>query len=119
MSERKEQEKLFQWVILNEKRLPAFKLIHASMVGTNLHVVAAMAAKRGGVRRGWPDISWPVARGPYHGLYIEMKWGRNKQTPEQIEYQNLLEYNRNKYVVCYTAEEAIKEIQAYNALLPA
>ena len=44
--------------------------------------------KKEGVKRGVPDICLPVSRGKYHGLYIEMKAGKNKPSKEQKEWIN-------------------------------
>lgn len=36
-----------------------------------------------GIKAGVPDIFWAVARGGYHGMFIELKVGRNKPSPDQ------------------------------------
>ena len=71
---------------------------------------------RAGLRRGVPDLQIPLARGAYHGLFIEMKYGRNKTTPEQDYWLGLLSKNGYAVKVAYTADEAIKSISRYLAL---
>lgn len=58
-----------------------------------------------GVRPGYPDLFLFVARGPYHGLAIELKAGANKQTPAQVECQDRLRDNGYQYVVIRTVED--------------
>ena len=40
--------------------------------------------KRMGLRPGFPDLLITRARGKYHGFAIEMKYGNNKPTKDQI-----------------------------------
>jgi hypothetical protein len=47
--------------------------------------VAAM--KRQGLTPGVSDIFILLARGGYHGLFLELKFGRNKLTDEQASFQ--------------------------------
>ena len=50
--------------------------------------------KRQGVKAGVPDICLPVARNGYHGLYIELKAGKNKATKNQEKWQVFLKRPR-------------------------
>jgi len=83
MSEHDEQKKLFQWAQLSEGRWPEIALLHAIPNGGKRDIRVARKLKAEGVRRGVPDICLPVPRGGYHGLYVELKHGKNKPTPEQ------------------------------------
>ena len=38
-----------------------------------------------GLKSGVPDLCIPVARGPYHSLYIEMKAQGGKPTESQVD----------------------------------
>lgn len=73
----------------------------------------AMYLKRSGVKAGVPDMVFPKARHGYHGLYIELKVGRNKPTLNQEEWIEAL--NRNGYLakVCWGREQAISLIDWY------
>ena len=74
----------------------------------------AARMKRMGLRSGFPDLLVPLARGGYHGLFIEMKYGKNKTTKEQKEWLELLSAEGYACAVCYNAAEAIKTIESYN-----
>lgn len=71
---------------------------------------------RAGLRRGVPDLQIPVPSGQYHGLFIEMKYGRNKTTPEQEYWLGLLSKQGYAVKVAYSAEIAIKAISRYLSL---
>lgn len=76
-------------------------------------------AKRGqkeqwrNIKSGVPDICLPVANNGFHGLYIELKFGKNKATKAQEEYMAMLNAQGYKTAVCYGAEKAGEEILAY------
>ena len=74
----------------------------------------AARMKRMGLRSGFPDLFVPLARGGYHGLFIEMKYGKNKTTKKQKEWLELLSAEGYACAVCYNADEAIKTIEGYN-----
>lgn len=78
----------------------------------------AARMKRMGLRSGFPDLFVPLARGKYHGLFIEMKYGKNKTTKEQKEWLELLSAEGYACAVCYNAAEAIKTIESYNRRKP-
>ena len=69
--------------------------------------------KAAGLKSGVPDICLPVAMGGFHGLYIELKFGKNKTTKSQDDYIGLLKAQGYKTAVCYGAEEAREEILDY------
>ena len=74
----------------------------------------AARMKRMGLRSGFPDLFVTLARGKYHGLFIEMKYGKNKTTKEQKEWLELLSAEGYACAVCYGADETIKVIENYN-----
>ena len=73
----------------------------------------AAKMKRMGLRKGFPDLFVTRARGGYHGLFIEMKYGKNKTTKEQKDWLSLLSAEGYACAVCYDASEAIKVIDMY------
>lgn len=122
-SEHNEQCAYFDWCRLSEGRYPelgwAFAVPNGAKLpyrkspsGQRYSPQAAVLLKEG-LRPGVADIFIPCARGYYHGLFIEMKWGRNKPTPEQAQF--LFDMNTRGYlaVVCYGADEAILITQSY------
>ena len=71
------------------------------------------ALRRQGMKKGVPDLCLPVARGKYHGLYIEMKAGRNKPTVDQQWWLEALERQGFRAVWCSGWEQAKEEISEY------
>lgn len=106
-----EQMALFVWAGNNTHVLPCLSLMyHVPNEGkrTNGAVLKAM-----GLKSGVPDVCLPVASHNFHGLYLEMKYGRNKATPEQEAFMAGLRQQGYKTVVCHGAEEAKAEILDY------
>ena len=62
---------------------------------------------------GYPDVGLDVARRGYHGLRIEMKYGNNKSTNKQREWQDRLDKEGYCVAVCYSFEEAKRYILWY------
>lgn len=92
---------------------PELQLLHAIPNGGRRDRAEAAHLKRQGVKPGVPDLSLPVPRGVYHGLYIEMKVGNNKPTKNQKEWINALKANGYAVEVCYSAAAARQIIIAY------
>lgn len=69
--------------------------------------------KRMGMRTGFPDLCVPVAKGKYHGFYIEMKSASGKPTKDQISWLKCLKTNGYATAICYGASEAIELIDKY------
>jgi len=70
-----------------------------------------------GKKKGIPDLFLPVIRGVYGGMYVEMKYGKNKVTKEQLYWLTLLKKQGYHCVVCYSAKEAIIEFERYNKVI--
>ena len=69
--------------------------------------------KAAGMKSGIPDICLPVAKHNYHGLYIKLKYDKNKPSDTQFEIMAALKEQGYKVAVCYGFEEAKKEIIIY------
>jgi hypothetical protein len=63
--------------------------------------------------KGEHDITLPVARGEYHGLSIELKAGKNKPTPEQLEYGERLKAEGWYVAYSWDWQEAADIIKKY------
>ena len=107
------QETLFQWIGWNLSKYPELELAHHIPNGGKRNKVEAVNLKRQGVKAGVPDICLPVARGEYHGLYIELKVGNNKQTEKQKWWQRKLREQGYKSEVCYGWQQAAKMLIDY------
>ena len=81
--------------------------------GGSRNQLEAANLKRQGVKAGVPDLCLPVPKEGYHGLYIEMKYGKNKPTDNQEEWLESLRQYGYKTAVCYGADEARETIKQY------
>lgn len=117
-SESAEQTCLFRWAAYEQNNCPELKLMFHIPNGGSRNKLEAANLKRQGVKAGVPDICLPVARGNYHGLFIEMKnaSGKNKATDKQKEW--IQELNRQGYmaIVCYGWQEASEVLKKYMRL---
>ena len=106
-SETAEQEALIEYC--DVRHIP---IVHIPNEGKR-SVSYAAQMKRMGLRNGFPDLFVPLAREGYHGLFIELKYGRGKTSPDQEEWLAFLSANGYRAVVCYGFEEAVREICRY------
>ena len=113
MSESTEQQALFEWAEFAAKKTPELWLMYAVPNGGKRDKVTAAILKREGVKPGVPDTCLPVPRGGFHGLYIEMKFGKNKPSANQLWWIEQLQKQGYRVVVCYGWGEAVKVIVEY------
>src|SRR3990167_6523058 len=85
-SEDQEMEALAHWVSLYVKKYPPLKYLYHTPNGGYRHPVTAARLKRQLVKKGIPDLFLPDPVGRHHGLWIELKAGKGKPTPEQSEW---------------------------------
>lgn len=81
--------------------------------GGSRNKIEAARLKAAGVSAGVPDLFLPIPVKRYHGLFVEMKVGKNKPSPAQDEWIDLLRRNGYAVKVCYGAEAAIHTIEDY------
>lgn len=112
-SESVEQIHLFLWAAYSTASMPELDLMYHIPNGGKRNITTAKRLKAEGVKAGVPDICLPVARGYYHGLYIELKAGRNKTTENQNKWIESLREQGYYVQVCYGWEEASKVIVEY------
>ena len=113
MSEHQEQAALFEWAAIKSRQIPELAYLYAVPNGGFRHKATAAKLKAEGVKRGVPDVALPVARGPYHGCWIEMKYGKNKPTSSQERWMEFLRGQGHYVTVCYSWEEASRELMDY------
>ena len=113
MSESEEQICLFRWAQWACCKYPELKLLfHVPNEGKrSVYTGARMRSE--GLRAGVPDICLPVAKKRYHGLFVEMKAGKNKPTANQIEWLSSLEEQGYMTAICYGWEAAKAVIENY------
>lgn len=112
-TEADEQKALMQWAKWQEGRYSELKLLYHCPNGGTRNKLEAANLKRQGVKAGVPDLFLPVPRSQKHGLFIEMKVGRNKCTDNQKKWIKALIGQGYEVKVCYSCEEAIQIIKRY------
>lgn len=122
MSEHDEQTVVIRWAALKARSVKELELLYAIPNGAKLPYIGqgksrfspeAMRLKAEGLKRGVPDLALPVARNEFHGLYIEMKFGKNRPTDEQVWWNERLTEEGYLAVVCWGANEVIQAICDY------
>ncbi len=110
-SEHDEQVALIRWAELSG--IPELQLLFAIPNGGQRHPAVARKLRDEGLKPGVPDLCLPVARGNYHGLFIEMKVGKNKPTANQAQWISELRRQGYRVEVCYGYDEAMVMIENY------
>lgn len=118
--EQDEQERLFRWVRAHELDYPELKHVRGSLNGVFLHPNVAKTAYAMGMRKGEWDIYIDVPKDvevgntcfSAAGMYIEMKWGKNKLTLEQKTFRAERQLTHD-FRVCYSAKSAAECILHY------
>lgn len=113
-----EQINLFRWAEFAERIYPELKLMYHVPNEGKRSASTGSRLKQAGLKPGVPDIVLPVARGGYIGLYIELKYGRNKATENQKMWLRELRDQRHLTSVCYGWEQAKDLIESYMKLPP-
>lgn len=123
-----EQAAVMQWAMTQEGQYPELRLLHAIPNGAKLPYARNKKGVRysreagklidEGLKSGVPDLSLPVGRGGYFGLYIEMKVKPNKPTQAQEAFIQALNDQGYLAVVRYGADEAIGTLTNYLNLWP-
>lgn len=108
-----EQIKLFRWAEFFSCKYPVLKMLYHIPNGGSRNKIEAANLKKQGVKSGVSDICLPVPSGKYHGLYIEMKYGKNTPTDNQTKWLKNLSEQGYAIKVCYNWEDAAKVICRY------
>lgn len=119
--EHDEQAGLFLWASWNFATMPELRLMFAIPNGGHRNLLVAKKMKAEGVKAGVPDIFLPVARGGFHGLFVEMKaesarpkkGGKGGLSDLQCEWIGELRKQGYRVAVCYGRDEAITEVTNY------
>lgn len=115
--EKHEQIAIFEWAQWQYGRYPELLLLYHTPNGGSRPIKEAVELKAQGVKPGVPDIFLPVARGGYHGLYIELKRLKRSRTSDaQLAWIDALREQGFMAEVCHGAEDAISLISWYLAM---
>lgn len=104
-----EQSKLFAIC----RYIPQCRYLFHIPNGGHRNFLEALNLKKQGVKAGVPDLFLPLPNKKYHGLFIEMKYGKNKPTPNQKEWIKYLNSVGYLAIVCYGAEQALDILKKY------
>ena len=96
--------------------LPPDALIFAIPNGGNRTAITGAILKREGALAGVPDLFLAVARGGYHGMWIEVKTPKGRVGEKQAEVMEALD-DAGYYVrVVRTTQQGINAIKEYMGL---
>ena len=112
-TEHDEQVALFKWAAHMTFRYPELDLLFAIPNGGKRDKIIAIQLQREGVKPGVPDVCLPVPRQGWHGLFIELKYGRNTPTEYQLSWLERLTEHGYLAVVCYGWQDAVEVIKDY------
>lgn len=108
-----EQIGVIEWANWNCNRYPELELLFHVPNGGKRNTAEAARFKAMGVKSGVPDLCLPVPKGGYAGLYIEMKYGKNKTTENQDKWLEALKKQGYKTTICYSGAEATEQLEEY------
>lgn len=66
-----------------------------------------------GVKKGVSDVIILEPRGVYHGLFIELKVGSNKPSPEQLNFIEIAKSKGYKAMWSRSLDEVINTVEEY------
>ena len=113
MSEHDNQVAVFDVLRLNERRYPFLRWVHAIPNGGARHPVVAGKLKAEGVKSGIADIFLPIPMKGKHGMYIEMKYGKNKMSDNQTDFMVFAIDQDYHFYAAWNAAVALAEIERY------
>lgn len=108
-SESQLQKSCVRWFRLAYRRY----LLFAIPNGGKRDVITATNLKKEGVVSGVGDLFLMTANSKYHGLFIEMKVGYNKQTTNQLEFMETCIREHYGYIVCTSLDEFMTAVNTY------
>ena len=111
--EHTEQAAFIAWAAYQTGTYPELARIFAIPNGGHRHKAVAGRMKAEGVRAGVPDLFLPVARGGYHGLWMELKIKPNKVSEAQADWLEWLEGQGYAVSVCYGFDELVSTVEWY------
>jgi len=111
--EKDEQIALFEWAELQRHKYPELSFMFHIPNGGSRNKIEAVNLKRQGVKSGVPDIFLPVPKGGKSGLFIEMKYGKNKLSDNQKKWVEMLHRRGYEIATCYSWKQAATAIIIY------
>jgi hypothetical protein len=112
-SENAIQAAFFKWCGLMERKFPELALIHSIPNGAHKSHASRYVFKITGLKSGVPDVSFPVARCGFHGMYIEFKSKTGRISPEQRWWTDKLTEQGFLVLTCRDWETAAQAVEEY------
>ena len=100
-----------RWFKLQWRRYAT--LLNSVPNGGARDVVTGRILKAEGVVAGVADLELNIARHGFHGLKIELKTAKGRQSASQKAWQKAVEAQGYKYIIVRSVDEFINEINEY------
>ena len=125
-SEHQEQTELFHALAVWATENPLAGLAYAVPNGGHRAQKVANMLRDEGVKPGVPDVFWPVPRGRYHGMYLELKRRAHRNeagrlvkpqpSAKQRQWMDALRAQSYFVVVAWGCDQALEWMRHYWAL---
>ena len=102
--------KFFQYIAWSKLQDPRLEAVYHVANERRCSPHAGKILKNKGVKAGVADITAMIPSYPYAGLFIELKYGKNTLSEAQIAFGKLMKLHGYQFKVCYSADEAINEL---------
>ena len=112
MKEQQLQESFVKYIQLKYKGIRYC----SSLGGIRTTMKQAIKAKNGGYVKGMPDMQIMDARGGFHGLFIELKTDKGRETKHQMEWINDLIRSGYYAEICKGIDQAMDCLDSYMKL---
>lgn len=112
------QVAFFQWAA-TISRIPHMSLLFAVPNGGERNLKVASNMKAEGVKSGVPDVVWPVPRGMFAGLYLELKrpavvnHANGGRSDNQVKWHRELVQQRYMVATCYGWQAMAATVECY------
>lgn len=113
MNESDHQKALITWARLSVGKYPELRFLYAIPNGGVRTLRTAARLKAEGVLAGVSDLHLPVARGKFHGLWIEMKSESGRLSDAQKSWLNAMTTLGHAVAVCRGWDSARSMIIGY------
>ena len=112
-SEEDNQRTVVAWSRLTANIKPELNLLFHIPNQRMCKVALAVRLKSLGVMSGVPDLFLPVARGRYHGLFIEMKSAKGSMSPQQKAFCSMAIQQGYAFICCKSSKDGINALSNY------
>ena len=117
-TEDEQQAAIMEWCQLMEGRWPELRLIYHVPNEGKRTASPAGKMQRMGMKSGVPDMMLPVARGNFHGLYLELKTETGRESKAQRQWREALEEQGYMAALCFGLDAALDCLKVYMTLGP-